>query len=211
MTKTIGYSRTSTLDQKAGLDAQIRDLKAFGCSRIYKEQVSSVRVREQLDLALASLKPGDVFVVTKPDRLARNTVQLLEIYENLQSRGVSLVVLSMGGQCLDTRNPTAKLNLTILAGVATWEREIMLDRQREGIAVARAQGKYTTGRPASARMKSDSVKAYLEKDFSPQRAAAAIGISTRSVYRIIEEQKLAENRQSTLPASNDAAAVALAS
>jgi DNA invertase Pin-like site-specific DNA recombinase len=66
----------------------------------------------------------------------------------LSKRGISLVVLSMGGERLDTRNPTSKLMLTILAGVATWEREIMLERQREGIAKAKAAGKYK-GRPVS--------------------------------------------------------------
>ena len=65
-----------------------------------------------------------------------------------RERGVGLVVLSMGGERLDTRNPTSKLMLTILAGVATWEREIMLQRQREGIAKAKAAGRYK-GRPIS--------------------------------------------------------------
>ena len=87
-------------------------------------------------------------MVTKPDRLARSTAELLAIEADLSKRGVGLVVLSMGGERLDTRNPTSKLMLTILAGVATWEREIMLERQREGIAKAKAAGKYK-GRPVS--------------------------------------------------------------
>ena len=72
--------------------------------------------------------------VTKPDRLARSTTELLAIEADLSKRGVGLVVLSTGGEKLGTRNPTSRLMLTILAGVATWEREIMLERQREGIA-----------------------------------------------------------------------------
>jgi DNA invertase Pin-like site-specific DNA recombinase len=90
---------------------------------------------------LAFVREGDVLMVTKPDRLARSTAELLAIEADLSKRGVGLVVLSMGGERLDTRNPTSKLMLTILAGVATWEREIMLERQREGIAKAK-------GRPA---------------------------------------------------------------
>ena len=97
---------------------------------------------------LAFLREGDVLTVNKPDRLARSTAELLAIEADLTKRGVGLVILSMGGEKLDTRNPTSKLMLTILAGVATWEREIMLERQREGIAKAKAAGKYK-GRPPS--------------------------------------------------------------
>jgi DNA invertase Pin-like site-specific DNA recombinase len=94
------------------------------------------------------LREGDALVVTVADRLARSTAELLAIEADLSRRGVGLVVLSMGGERLYTRNPTSKLMLTILAGVATWEREIMLERQREGIAKAKDEGKYK-GRPAS--------------------------------------------------------------
>ena len=139
---TIGYARTSTTDQNAGLEAQIRDLKAAGADRVFSEKVSSVAQRDQWDACLASLKEGDVLIVTKPDRLARSTADLLSIETELSRRGVGLVILTMGGERLDTRNPTSKLILTILAGVATWEREIMLERQKEGIAKARAVGKY---------------------------------------------------------------------
>ena len=83
-------------------------------------------------------------MVTKPDRLARSTAELLAIEADLSKPGVGLVVLSMGGERLDTRNPTSRLMLTILAGVATREREILLERQRGGIAKAKAkdEGEY---------------------------------------------------------------------
>jgi DNA invertase Pin-like site-specific DNA recombinase len=86
--------------------------------------------RTKLNECLAFLREGDVLIVTKPDRLARSTAQLLSIEADLAKRGIGLVVLSTGGERLDTREPTSKLMLTILAGVATWEREIMLERQR---------------------------------------------------------------------------------
>src|SRR3954468_4545452 len=144
----IGYGRTSTTDQTAGLAGQERDLAAAGATKLFTEQVSSVAKRTKLAECLAFLREGDVLMVTKPDRLARSTAELLGIQADLAKRGVGLVVLSMGGERLDTRNPTSKLMLTILAGVATWEREIMLERQREGIAKAKAEGKYK-GRPRS--------------------------------------------------------------
>ena len=101
-------------------------------------EVSSTAKRAKLAECLAFLREGDVLTVTKPGRLARSTAELLTIEADLSKRGVGLVVLSMGGERLDTRNPTSKLMLTILAGVATWEREIKLERRREGIAKAKA-------------------------------------------------------------------------
>src|SRR4051812_33328442 len=119
----VGYARTSTSDQKAGLEAQERDLRAAGATKFFSEQVSSVAPRAALKACLEFLREGDALVVTRPDRLARSTAELLTIEAGLSKRGIGLIVLSMGGERLDTRNPTAKLMLTLLAGVATWERE----------------------------------------------------------------------------------------
>jgi DNA invertase Pin-like site-specific DNA recombinase len=116
-----------------------RQRDAAGAERIFSEQASSIAQRAGLAECLAFVRQGDVLVVTKPDRLARSTAELLAIEADLSKRGVGLVVLSMGGERLDTRNPTSKLMLTILAGVATWEREIMLERRREGIAKAEVE------------------------------------------------------------------------
>jgi DNA invertase Pin-like site-specific DNA recombinase len=150
---------------------------------MFTEQVSSIAKRDRLAECLAFLREGDVLMVTKPDRLARSTAELLAIEVDLSKRGVGLVVLSMGGERLDTRNPTSKLMLTILAGVATWEREIMLERQREGIAKAKADGKYK-GRPVS-------IDAYEVKRVvrlvGPAAAAKQLGIARSTVYRLLEQ------------------------
>src|SRR4051794_2408090 len=178
----IGYARTSTADQSAGLLAQERDLKAAGAERVFREQLSSVAPRTKLGECLTFLRQGDVLAVTKPDRLARSTAELLTIEADLSRRGVGLVVLSMGGERLDTRNPTSKLMLTILAGVATWEREIMLERQREGIAKAKEEGKYK-GRPASI----DAAETRpLTATMGPAAIARHLGIARSSVYRMLE-------------------------
>ena len=179
----VGYARTSTSDQTAGLDAQARDLKAAGAEKIFSEQVSSVAKRVKLAECLAFLREGDVLTVTKPDRLARSTAELLSIEADLSKRGIGLVVLSMGGERLDTRKPTSKLMLTILAGVATWEREIMLERQREGIAKAKAEGRYK-GRPPS--IDAAEIKR-LSADMSPAAIAKHLGIARSSVYRLLGE------------------------
>ncbi len=186
----VGYARTSTTDQHAGLKAQIRDLTDAKCEKLFSEQVSSVAQRSQLDAALDFVREGDLLMVTKPDRLARSTSDLLTIVERLQVKSVALVVLSMGGERLDTRNPTSKLMLTILGGVAAWEREIMLERQREGIAKAKAEGKYV-GRAPTARRQSDQVLSMLAEGIRPAEIARQLDIGRASVYRIIAGAKVA--------------------
>ena len=94
----VGYARTSTCEQQAGLDAQIRDLKAAGCEEIFSEQVSAVAQRDRLKEALRFVRRGDTLVCCKPDRLARSTTDLLRIVDDLDRRGVGLIMLSMGGQ-----------------------------------------------------------------------------------------------------------------
>jgi DNA invertase Pin-like site-specific DNA recombinase len=91
------------------LDAQIRDLKAAGCEEIFAEQVSAVAQRDGLNEALRFIRRGDTLVACKPDRLARSTTDLLRIVDDLDGRGVGLIMLSMGGQRIDTRSPTGKL------------------------------------------------------------------------------------------------------
>src|SRR4051812_11576916 len=92
----IGYARTSTAEQVAGLDAQVQELKTAGCTKIFQEQVSSVDAsRPQLKAALDYVREGDRFVVTKPDRLARSTRDLLTTVDDLQTKGVGLRILSM--------------------------------------------------------------------------------------------------------------------
>ncbi|PYF13159.1 DNA invertase Pin-like site-specific DNA recombinase [Rhodobacter viridis] len=186
----IGYARTSTLDQKAGLDAQRRDLDAVGCKRIFVEQVSSVDVvsRAQLAEALAFAREGDTLVVTKLDRLARSVAHLVGILGQLEAKGVALRILSMG---IDTATPTGKLMLTILGGVAEFEREIMLERQREGIAKAKAEGKYK-GRAPTARAKADEVLRLHAEGIGGTEIAKRLGIGRASVYRILGDGTAAE-------------------
>src|SRR3954447_7911291 len=170
----VGYARTSTEDQKAGLQAQERDLKAAGCEKVFSEQVSSVAQRNKLQACLDFIREGDALVVTKPDRLARSTAELLAIEADLSKRGIGLVVLSMGGERLDTRNPTSKLMLTILGGVATWEREIMLERQREGIAKAKSDGKYK-GRKPTVAVQAVQIRALRAAGEKPAHIARRLG------------------------------------
>jgi DNA invertase Pin-like site-specific DNA recombinase len=181
----VGYARTSTAEQKAGLEAQQRDLAAAGAERVFAEQVSSVAQRAALTECLAFLREGDALMVTKPDRACRNTMELLSIEADLTKRGIGLIVLSMGGERLDTRNPTSKLILTILGGVATWEREIMRERQREGVAKAKADGKYK-GRKPTVAVQADKIRAMRASGVRPTDIAATLNVARSSVYRFLQ-------------------------
>lgn len=180
----VGYARTSTTDQKAGLEGQLRDLKAAGCTKIFQEEVSSVAAkRSELERALEYVREGDVLLVTKPDRLARSTLDLLQIAQDLEQRGVTLRVLSLD---LNTSTPTGKLMLTVLGGIAAFERDLMLERQREGIAKAKAEGKYK-GRARTARSKAEDVIRLRNEGKSPMDIVKVVGISRASVFRILKE------------------------
>jgi len=180
----VGYARTSTVEQEAGLEAQERDLKAAGCTKVFGERVSSVAHRPQLEAALEFLREGDLLVVAKPDRLARSVGDLLSIIGRLAAKSVALRVLSMGGQQVDTSTPTGKLMLTMLGAVAEFERGLMLERQREGIAKAKTDKKYK-GRVPTAQRKSGDVLKLKAEGMSADNIARQLQIGRASVYRIL--------------------------
>ena len=182
----IGYARTSTSDQEAGLEAQKRDLAATGCKKVFEEMVSSVGQRDQLDHALDYAREDDTLVVTKLDRLARSTRHLLEIVQLLEHKGVALRILDFGGEPVNTSGPTGKLLLTVFAAFAQFEREMMLERQREGIAKAKAAGKYK-GRKPTALAKSTEVKTLRAEGVGGTEIARRLGIGRASVYRILAD------------------------
>jgi len=128
---------TSTVDQVAGLEAQLKDLTTAGAVKVFQEQVSSIKVddRTQLEAAIEYVRAGDVFVVTKIDRLARSLPHLLKVIDRLTGKGVSLRILSLN---IDTASPTGNLMIAVMGGIAEFEREMMLERQVEGIAAAKA-------------------------------------------------------------------------
>jgi DNA invertase Pin-like site-specific DNA recombinase len=177
----VGYGRTSTFDQQAGLDAQLRDLAAAGCEKIFSEQVSAVGKRPQLEGALDFIREGDTLVITRLDRLARSTQHLLEIAERVKAKGADLHILNLGA---DTSTATGKLMFTIIGAIACFERELMLERQREGIAKAKVAGKYR-GRKPTARAKADEIKTLKSAGIRPTEIARQLGIGRASVYRVL--------------------------
>jgi DNA invertase Pin-like site-specific DNA recombinase len=176
----IGYARTSTVDQVAGFEAQQAALMDAGCEKTFSEQISSVSPRRQLEGALDYIREGDVLVVTKLDRLARSMADLLSIVARIEGKEASLRILSMS---LDTTTATGKLMLNVLGSVAEFERSMMLERQREGIAKAKAEGKYK-GRAPTAQAKADDVLKLLREGKRVSEVAVQLGISRSSIWRI---------------------------
>lgn len=176
----VGYARTSTSDQIAGLEAQLAELGKTGVERIFSEQTSAITERKALEEALDFCRAGDIFIVTKLDRLARSVVHLSQIVERLERKKVSLKILNLN---LDTSSPTGKLMLNLLGAIAAFEREIMLERQRDGIAAAKKQGKYQ-GRAPTAMRKAPQALRLLQEGHSITQVARRLGISRASLYRI---------------------------
>lgn len=181
----IGYARTSTIEQIAGLEAQERDLNAAGAERLFKEQTSSVGERAELGAAIDFAREGDALVATKLDRLARSVGHLAELVNRLEAKKVSLRILGMG---VDTGTPTGRLMVNLLGSIAQFEREVMLERQREGIAKAKADGKYK-GRKPTARAKAKEIISRASLGHTKESIANELGIGVASVYRILNSSK----------------------
>ena len=189
----IGYARVSTTDQQAGLEAQLRDLKAAGCRKVFSEQASAVGERPQLEATLDYAREGDTVCVTKLDRLARSARHLSELVDRLESKGVTLRILNFGGDPVDTRGATGRLMLNMFAAMAQFEREMMLERQREGIAKAKADGKYK-GRKPTARVKAEDAVQMFRAGKRVAHIAKDLGIGRGSVYRALEAAGLTAER-----------------
>lgn len=186
----VGYARVSTTGQN--LDGQLEQLTAVGCEKIFKEKASGAdSQRPELASMLDYVREGDQVVVAKLDRIARSTKNFLEIVEALEGKGVPFKVLNLN---LDTSTSTGKLMLSMLSmlsmlgAIAQFERELMLERQAEGIARGKAAGKYQ-GRKPTARKRSPEVIELAGKGVTKDDIADRLGISRASVYRILAAAK----------------------
>ena len=180
----IGYARTSTVDQQAGFEAQLVELNTYGCERTFQEQVSAVATRTQLEAAIDMLREGDKLVVTKLDRLARSVAHMGDLLEQIEAKGAGLVILSMGNERVDTSTATGKLILNMMVSVAQFEREMMKERQVEGIRRAQAEGKYK-GRVPKAINQADKVKALVAAGVDRVKIQEQLGMSKASYYRCL--------------------------
>ena len=176
----IGYARVSTLDQKPAL--QLDALKALGCAKVFVEKASgSKEDRPQLIAALDYLRAGDTLVVWKLDRLARSMKQLIEIVDQLKTRGIGFRSLT---EAIDTTTAAGELFFHIFGALAQFERSIIRERTNAGLKAALARGRKGGRRPT---VKADDIRAALallaDPEISVRAAASKLGLSVSTLYR----------------------------
>ena len=182
----VGYVRVSTEEQSTARQEVM--MKELGVDKVYLEKVSgkTQKGREELDSMILYVREGDVVVVESISRIARNTKDLLEIVERLEAKGVDFVSKK---ELIDTETPSGKFMLTIFGAIAQLEREYMLDRQREGIKIARQNGKYQGRKPIAV----DKVK--FEAVYTRWKAGGCkgveamreLGLKPSTFYRRVRE------------------------
>jgi DNA invertase Pin-like site-specific DNA recombinase len=177
----IGYARVSTVDQD--LDGQVERLKAEGCAIIRTEKVSgaSREGRDELATIMQFLRPGDELVVTRLDRLGRDTRDVLNLVHEAEQHGAHVTVLDPH---VTTRGEMGHIVLTVLGMVAQMERRFIKERQREGIQRAKAAGAYRGG---TRRLDRAKVQQMHAAGTSPTAIARELGCSRMQVYRILAE------------------------
>lgn len=176
----VGYARVSSSGQS--LDIQNAALTDAGCEKLFAEKVSgrSTHDREELARVIDFVREGDTLVVTRLDRLARSVGDLHWIIEKLTEKKVAFRCLNQSG--VDTDSSTGRLMLAILGAVAAFENDIRLERQREGIAKAKAEGKYKGRKPT---VDISRVKTLRNNGLGPSQIAKTLGIGRASVYRAL--------------------------
>lgn len=177
----VGYIRVSTVEQNE--ERQIVSLQDSGVEKIFIDKLSGKDTnRPQLNEMLEFVREGDTLVISEYSRLARSTKDLLELVETLTAKGIKVVSLK---EKLDTSTPQGKLMLTFFAGMAEFERNLMLQRQAEGIAIAKAEGKY------KGRVKKDKPENWSELvekyRHNISTLAKEAGVSRPTAYRWIKE------------------------
>lgn len=179
----IGYARVSTIDQD--LDTQLARLKAEGCEVVRSEKVSggSRDGRAELATVLDFLRPGDELVVTRLDRLGRDTRDVLNLIYECEQKGAFVTVLDSH---VSTPGEMGHIVLTVLGMVAQMERRFIKERQREGIEQAKRDGVYKGGTP---RLDRGKVFALRGEGHTPTQIAKKVGCSRMQIYRILGEKR----------------------
>jgi DNA invertase Pin-like site-specific DNA recombinase len=179
----LGYARVSTDDQN--LDQQRERLHGAGCERLFEEKISGAR-RDRPELArlVDQLRKDDLIVVTRLDRLARSTSHLLEIAEAIRAKDAGL--LSLAEPWADTTSPAGRMVLTVFAGIAEFERELIRQRTDEGRQAARKRG-VSFGRPPKLRPDQQAlVMRLLQEGRSVSEVARTFNVHPATIYRCIE-------------------------
>jgi DNA invertase Pin-like site-specific DNA recombinase len=187
----IGYARVSTDGQTKSTEAQILELKAAGCELIYRENESGgKRERKELNKALEHLRRGDVFIVTKLDRLTRSLVDLLSILKKIDAAGAKFRSL---GEAFETESPAGRMLMQMVGVFAEFERGIIQERVKKGLAHARANGRIGGGRyKLSTAEQAEAKRLILVEGKSQGFVAEKYGIDRSTVSRMMTEARLKE-------------------
>jgi DNA invertase Pin-like site-specific DNA recombinase len=179
----LGYARVSTEAQD--FENQRELLKLAGCSRIFAEKISGTRRgRPELERLLDHLRPGDLVVVTRLDRLARSTVDLLELAERIKLAGAGLK--SLAEPWADTTSPAGLMVMTVFAGMAQFERSLIVERTRAGRDAARARG-VKFGRKPALTDEQLTLARELQGQKSTSEIARVLGVHRSTLYRALAE------------------------
>ena len=180
----IGYVRASTTDQNTARQEVL--MESLGVDQVYIDRVSGKNTdRPELRRMMTFVREGDTVIVESISRFARNTRDLLELVERLTAKGVEFVSKK---EAIDTTTPTGKFMLTVFGAVAELEREYILQRQREGIAIARTQGKYTGRKPISPPDFDAVVARWRKGDFTAVEAMKRLNMTSSTFYRHVRSQ-----------------------
>ena len=187
----LGYARVSTDDQD--LTNQRAELQAAGCTKLFSEKFTGTqRNRPELARLLDHLRPGDVVTVTRLDRLARSTRDLLDIAEQLQTKGAGL--RSLAEPWADTTTPAGRMVLTVFAGIAEFERTLIIDRTRQGREAAKARGVKFGPRPTLTETQITHARELIDQEgYSVREVAAILGVHRSTLYRAIERSESTES------------------
>ena len=178
----VGYARVSTGDQQPAL--QLDALTAAGCQRIFTDHASgALQDRPQLTAALDYLRPGDTLIVWRLDRLGRNLRHLIATVEDLRAREIQFASVT---ESIDTSTPAGRLIFHTFAALAEFERELIRERTRAGLAAARARGRHggrrTVMTPEKLRVARDM---YASRQHTVTAIATTIGVSRATIYRAL--------------------------
>jgi len=180
----FGYARVSTGDQTLSIAAQKEKLDELGCRKVFTDRISGVRSdRPGLRDALEILRPGDVLMVTRLDRLGRSAVDTIRTINDLRQQGIEVNALDVG---LDTSTVNGKMVLGVLAVLAEWERDLISERTKIGVAKARAEGRLPGRKPLLSIDQQEIVRAERAKGRSVVSLAAAFNVSEMTIRRALQ-------------------------
>lgn len=181
----IAYVRVSTVEQNE--ERQIKALEKYGIDKWFIEKVSGKDTnRPKLNQMLDYVREGDIVYIHDFSRLARSTKDLLELVERMQGKGVHFV---SNKENIDTSTPTGKLMLTMIGAIAEFERENLLERQREGIAIAKSKGKYAGRKAVQIDNFEEYYNQYRHREISKPALAKKLGISRPTLDKLIREHE----------------------